>query len=79
MYKTADVYIIDAKRTPVGKLYGSLASVRPDDLISGLISSFFQSNQQLVSLELDALILGCGNQAGEDNRNIARMAVLQQL
>ncbi len=76
MYKTADVYIIDAKRTPVGKLYGSLASIRPDDLISGLISSFFQSNQQLVSKELDALILGCGNQAGEDNRNIARMAVL---
>ncbi len=76
MYKTADIYIIDAKRTPVGKLYGSLASVRPDDLISGLISGFFQSNKQLVSTELDALILGCGNQAGEDNRNIARMAVL---
>ena len=76
MYKTADIYIIDAKRTPVGKLYGSLASFRPDDLISGLISGFFQSNKQLVSTELDALILGCGNQAGEDNRNIARMAVL---
>jgi acetyl-CoA acetyltransferase family protein len=45
-------------------------------LISGLISVFFQSNKQLVSTELDALILGCGNQAGEDNRNIARMAVL---
>jgi acetyl-CoA acetyltransferase family protein len=76
MYKTADVYIIDARRTPVGKLYGSLASIRPDDLISGLISGFFKSNEQLVNTELDALILGCGNQAGEDNRNIARMAVL---
>jgi 3-oxoadipyl-CoA thiolase len=76
MYKTADIYIVDAKRTPVGKLYGSLALIRPDDLISGLISGFFQSNEQLVNTELDTLILGCGNQAGEDNRNIARMAVL---
>jgi 3-oxoadipyl-CoA thiolase len=76
MYKTADIYIVDAKRTPVGKLYGSLATLRPDDLISGLISGFFQSNEKLVSTELDALFLGCGNQAGEDNRNIARMAGL---
>jgi acetyl-CoA acetyltransferase family protein len=76
MYKTADVYIIDASRSPVGKLYGSISSVRPDDLISGLISGIFNSNQNLHKAELDALFLGCGNQAGEDNRNIARMAVL---
>jgi acetyl-CoA acetyltransferase family protein len=76
MYKTADVYIIDARRSPVGKLYGSISSARPDDLISGLISGIFNSNQNLHKDELDALFLGCGNQAGEDNRNIARMAVL---
>lgn len=76
MNKTVPVYIISAKRTPIGKLYGALSGIRPDDLVSGLIVNLFASDEQLVRNELDALIIGCGNQAGEDNRNIARMAVL---
>ena len=73
-YKT--VYIIDALRTPVGKLYGSLSEVRTDNLIAGLLKSFLSDNKNLNINHLDCLYLGCGNQAGEDNRNIAKMALL---
>lgn len=75
MNKERSVYIINALRSPVGKLHGSLSSLRPDDLLSKLLEALvaapgFQPEQ------LEAISIGCGNQAGEDNRNIARMGVL---
>jgi len=76
MYKTETVYIVAALRTPIGKLYGALSTVRPDDLVAGLLASMLEKYEYLIVNELDAILLGCGNQAGEDNRNIARMAVL---
>lgn len=76
MYKTAPIYIIAAHRTPIGKLYGALSSVRPDDLVAGLLAAMLKKHNFLIANELEAIYLGSGNQAGEDNRNIARMAVL---
>ena len=76
MYKTEAVYIIAAHRTPIGKLYGALSGIRPDNLISGLIADVLSKYDYLDKVELDAIFLGCGNQAGDDNRNIARMAGL---
>jgi acetyl-CoA acetyltransferase family protein len=73
-YKT--VYIVDALRTPVGKLYGSLSEVRTDDLLASLLNKLFTKNDKLNINTLDCLYIGCGNQAGEDNRNIAKMALL---
>jgi acetyl-CoA C-acetyltransferase len=68
--------IIDALRTPVGKLRGQLASVRPDDLAGFTLRALCDRVGHGVGEELDEVILGCANQAGEDNRNVARMAVL---
>lgn len=68
-------YLIYAKRTPIGKIGGSLAPVRVDDLMAHLLKDF--KNQNLFPLEeIDDVIVGCANQAGEDNRNLARMAVV---
>lgn len=71
-----EVFICDAIRTPVGKYGGSLSSVRPDDLAAIPISSIVDRNPEVNWLELDDVMMGCANQAGEDNRNVARMAVL---
>jgi acetyl-CoA acetyltransferase family protein len=68
-----DVYIRDAVRTPVGKLGGSLASVRPDDLAATVVRALAERNP---GIEPDEVYFGDANQAGEDNRNVARMAVL---
>ncbi len=76
MQKIQAVYIIGAQRTGVGRLYGALNNMRPDDLLATLIESSFQIHYQWIADELDAIYIGCGNQAGEDNRNIARMALL---
>lgn len=70
-----DVVIVDAIRTPVGALGGVLASVRPDDLAALVIKEIVQRNQ-LDPMMVEEVILGCANQAGEDNRNVARMAAL---
>lgn len=70
------VFICDAIRTPVGRYGGSLSSVRPDDLAAITIKSLMERNPQLDWNELDDVLLGCANQAGEDNRNVARMALL---
>ena len=70
-----DVVIVDAIRTPVGALGGSLASVRPDDLAALVIKKIVQRNQ-LDPGSVEEVIFGCANQAGEDNRNVARMAAL---
>ena len=71
-----DAVIVDALRTPVGKLRGALASVRPDDLAGYALRALLDRVGRGVGEQLDEVILGCANQAGEDNRNVARMAVL---
>ena len=70
-----DVVIIDAIRTPIGSLGGILASVRPDDMAALVIREIIQRNKLDSSL-VEEVFLGCANQAGEDNRNVARMASL---
>jgi acetyl-CoA acetyltransferase family protein len=70
-----DVYIAYAKRTPIGKFQGMLSSLRVDDMLAQVMTHF--KNQNLFDLnELDDIIVGCANQAGEDNRNIARMSAM---
>jgi acetyl-CoA acetyltransferase family protein len=69
----SDVYIVDAVRTPVGKLGGSLATTRPDDLAATVVRALAERNPGVVP---DEVYFGDANQAGEDNRNVARMAVL---
>ena len=70
-----EVVIVDAMRTPIGALGGSLAAVRPDDLAAHVIRTLLQRNGLEPSL-VEEVYLGCANQAGEDNRNVARMALL---
>jgi acetyl-CoA acetyltransferase len=70
-----DVFVIDAVRTPVGRFAGALASVRPDDLAAHAIRALVQRNAVPVA-EVDDVQWGAANQAGEDNRNVARMALL---
>jgi len=70
-----EVWIIDAIRTPIGALGGSLASVRPDDLAAYVIKTIVERNKLDPSL-VEEVYFGCANQAGEDNRNVARMATL---
>ena len=72
----SDAYICDAVRTPIGRYAGALASVRPDDLAAIPIKALIDRNPKVDWAELDDVILGCANQAGEDNRNLARMAGL---
>jgi acetyl-CoA C-acetyltransferase len=71
-----DVFIVDSVRSAVGKFNGSLASVRPDDLAAGIIHALLERNPGFDPSVLDEVILGAANQAGEDNRNVARMAAL---
>lgn len=70
------VYIIDTVRTPVGKYGGILSSVRPDDLLAIVIKALVERNKTLDVNEIEDVIAGAANQAGEDNRNVARMAAL---
>lgn len=70
------VYIIDAVRTPIGKYGGSLASIRPDDLLAHTISMLLQRNPSVDVNAIEDVIAGDANQAGEDNRDVARMAAL---
>jgi len=69
-------YICDAVRTPFGRYGGSLAGVRPDDLAAIPLRALLARNPSLDPAAVDDVILGCANQAGEDNRNVARMALL---
>jgi 3-oxoadipyl-CoA thiolase len=71
-----DAYICDAIRTPFGRYGGALASVRADDLAAIPIAALVSRNAKVDWGALDDLIFGCANQAGEDNRNVARMALL---
>lgn len=70
------VYIIDAIRTPVGKYGGALSSVRPDDLLAHVIKELVIRNPKIDINAIEDVIAGNANQAGEDNRNVARMAAL---
>ena len=70
------VYVVDIARTAVGKFGGTLAGVRPDDLAATVIKSLLERNPQIHVDQIDEVILGAANQAGEDNRNVARMASL---
>ena len=69
-------YICDAIRTPIGRYGGSLSSIRPDDLAAIPLAALKARNPGVDWAHLDDVILGCANQAGEDNRNVARMAAL---
>jgi 3-oxoadipyl-CoA thiolase len=71
-----EAFICDAVRTPIGRYGGSLAHVRADDLAAIPIRALMERNPDVDWDELDDVILGCANQAGEDNRNLARMAAL---
>jgi acetyl-CoA acyltransferase len=70
------VFICDGFRTPIGRYGGSLSSVRPDDLASIPIRSLQEAHQDIDWECVDDVVFGCANQAGEDNRNVARMAAL---
>ncbi len=70
------VYVIDAVRTPIGKYGGALASVRPDDLLAYVVRALLVRNESIDPEAIEDLIAGDANQAGEDNRNVARMAAL---
>lgn len=71
-----DAYIIDGTRSAIGNFKGSLAAVRTDDLMASVLKSLIEKNPDLPLDKIDDVIIGCANQAGEDNRNIARMALL---
>jgi len=71
-----EAYIIDAIRTPIGRYAGSLSSVRPDDLGAIPMKALMERNPNVDWSKVDDVIYGCANQAGEDNRNVARMSSL---
>ena len=71
-----DAYLCDAVRTPIGRYAGSLSSVRTDDLAAIPVRALKERNAKVDWDALDDIIMGCANQAGEDNRNVARMAAL---
>ena len=69
-------YIVDAVRTPIGKFGGALSSVRPDDLAAHVLRELMRRNPSVDKNAIEDVIIGAANQAGEDNRNVARMAAL---
>jgi 3-oxoadipyl-CoA thiolase len=71
-----DVYVVDAIRTPIGKYGGILSAVRPDDLLAQVIRGLLNRLTSIDPKDIEEVIAGDANQAGEDNRNVARMAVL---
>ncbi len=71
-----NAYIIDGVRTPIGNFGGTLSTVRTDDLAALVIKELVRRNSTIDVSAIGDVIFGCANQAGEDNRNVARMAVL---
>ncbi|TAF53233.1 MAG: acetyl-CoA C-acyltransferase [Sphingobacteriia bacterium] len=69
-------YVIDAVRTPIGRYGGRLSSIRPDDLLAHVFRSLLLRNPQIDPAAIEDVVAGAANQAGEDNRNVARMAAL---
>ncbi|MHC0430316.1 thiolase family protein [Streptomyces sp. O3] len=74
--RVRDVYVVDAVRTPIGKFGGGLASVRPDDLAAHVVRALVDRTPELDPARIDDVVFGDANGAGEDNRDVARMAVL---
>ncbi len=73
----SEAFIVDGVRTPIGRYGGALAHVRPDDLAAHVIKELLASaSRRSAATAIDEVVLGCANQAGEDNRNVARMAAL---
>ena len=72
----SDAFICDAVRTPIGRYGGALAAVRADDLAAVPLAALLRRNPALEPAAVEEVLLGCANQAGEDNRNVARMASL---
>jgi 3-oxoadipyl-CoA thiolase len=68
--------IVDAVRTPIGRYGGSLKDVRPDDMAAIVLKALLERNPAVQGSSIEDVVLGCANQAGEDNRNVARMALL---
>ncbi len=71
-----DVFVCDYIRTPIGRYGGALAKVRPDDMAAHVLRTLLERNPGIEPSAVDEVAMGCANQAGEDNRNVARMAVL---
>lgn len=71
-----NVYIVDAVRTPIGAFGKTLSSIRPDDMAAHVIKALVKRNPSIDVKDIEDVLLGCTNQAGEDNRNVARMAAL---
>ncbi|MDQ3191535.1 MAG: 3-oxoadipyl-CoA thiolase, partial [Bacteroidota bacterium] len=71
-----EAFIIDAIRTPIGNFTGSLSTLRTDDLAALAIAKLMERNSKVDPAAIEDVIMGCANQAGEDNRNVARMALL---
>ena len=71
-----EAVIIDAVRTPIGRYGGALKAVRPDDLAALVLAELIRRNPAVPVSQIEDVLLGCANQAGEDNRNVARMSVL---
>jgi 3-oxoadipyl-CoA thiolase len=69
-------YVVDVVRTPIGKYAGSLSGVRPDDLAAHVIMKLLERNTSIPTSSIEDVVFGAANQAGEDNRNVARMALL---
>ena len=74
--KVRDAYVIDGVRTPIGNIGGGLSEVRADDLAAHAIAELMRRHPDVDPAEVADVVLGCANQAGEDNRNVARMAAL---
>jgi acetyl-CoA acyltransferase len=70
------VFVVDACRTPIGRHRGALSDVRPDDLAAHVLRAVFRRNPSVSAESVSDVVMGAANQAGEDNRNVARMAVL---
>src|SRR5262245_878932 len=76
MTDTRDVFLCDAVRTPIGRFGGALAKVSADDLAAVPIRALLKRHPKVDWSALDEVVFGCANQAGEDNRNVGRMALL---
>jgi acetyl-CoA acyltransferase len=71
-----NAYIVDGIRTPIGSFGGSLSTVRADDLLAMVVKELMKRNPDIPATDINDVIMGCVNQAGDDNRNVARMALL---
>ena len=71
-----EVYIVDGVRTPIGNFRGTLSTIRPDDMAAHVMKTLVERNSSLDPKAIEDVIFGCANQAGEDNRNVARMSLL---